>query len=58
MSSRLKLVVAVKAGLITLNTGQKTFGVLRKRLNLISDIVDEQVHGEIRSLYGRPTVQI
>jgi len=31
-----------KAGLITLNTGQKTFGTLRKRLNLISDVVDEQ----------------
>jgi len=32
-----------KAGLLSSNSGTKTFGTLRKRLNLISDVVDEQV---------------
>eukprot|EP00088_Acartia_fossae_P065158 TRINITY_DN80294_c0_g1_i1.p1 TRINITY_DN80294_c0_g1~~TRINITY_DN80294_c0_g1_i1.p1 ORF type:complete len:190 (+),score=26.66 TRINITY_DN80294_c0_g1_i1:41-610(+) len=50
-----------KAGLITLNSGHKTFGVLRKRLNLISDVVDEQHPTDIayvHSVYAPLTIRL
>ena len=51
-----------KAGFITpYNGSQKTFGTLRKRLNLISDIVDEQNPTDIayvHSVYAPLSVRL
>jgi hypothetical protein len=52
-----------KAGFITTQTsgGHKTFGTLRKRLNLISDIVDEQNPTDIayvHSVYAPLSVRL
>eukprot|EP00088_Acartia_fossae_P005844 TRINITY_DN12644_c0_g1_i2.p1 TRINITY_DN12644_c0_g1~~TRINITY_DN12644_c0_g1_i2.p1 ORF type:complete len:625 (+),score=133.75 TRINITY_DN12644_c0_g1_i2:46-1875(+) len=50
-----------KAGFITPHNGQKTFGTLRKRLNLISDIVDEQNPTDIayvHSVYAPLSVRL
>ena len=52
-----------KAGFITAHTAgtQKTFGTLRKRLNLISDIVDEQNPTDIayvHSVYAPLSVRL
>jgi len=50
-----------KAGLVTLTNGNKTFGTLRKRLNLISDVVDEQNPTDIayvHSVYAPLSVRL